>query len=92
MEIHNLPDKDFEETVTRMLNKLESRVEELREHFNKEFEDIIKNQSEMKNTITKMKITSEGIDSRLDNTEWISYPEDKVVEITQSEQQNEKKI
>lgn len=40
-----------------MLNKLESRKEEFREHFNKEMENIIKNQSEMKSTVTEMRNT-----------------------------------
>lgn len=47
MEISNLPNKNFKETVTRMFNKLENRMEELREHFNKERENVIKNKSEM---------------------------------------------
>lgn len=50
-----------------MFNKLENRMEELREHFNKERENVIKNKSEM-NTITEMKSTLKGID-RLVNTE-----------------------
>ena len=36
MEISNLPDKEFTEMVIKMPNKLESRIEEFREHFNKE--------------------------------------------------------
>lgn len=40
-----MPDKDFKEMVIRMLKKLENRIEELRENFNKELESIIKSQS-----------------------------------------------
>ena len=41
----------------------------------------------MKNTITEMKNTLEGINSRPNDTEeWISDLEDKVVEITATEQ------
>lgn len=37
-----------------------------------------------------MKTTSEGINSRLFNTEQVSGLEDRIIEITQSEQQCEK--
>ena len=44
----------------------------------------------MKNTITEMKNTLEGIISILSDTEeWISELEDKVVEITDAEQKKE---
>lgn len=33
-----MADKEFKETVIRMLNKLESRIEALREHLNKKFQ------------------------------------------------------
>ena len=75
-----------------MLNKHETRIEELRKCFNKEIENVIKNHSwsETKNTITKIKKISEGTGSRLINREeWIRKLEEKIVEITQSEQQNE---
>ena len=46
----------------------------------------------MKNTITEMKNTLEGMNSRLDDTEvWISELEDRVVKITEAEQKKEKK-
>lgn len=53
----NFPDTEFKEMIIRMLTKLESAIEELRENFNKESEGIIKNQAELKNTITEMKNT-----------------------------------
>ena len=47
----------------------------------------------MKITITTMKATLEGINSRLDKAEnWISDLEDQVEKNTQAEQQKEKKI
>lgn len=33
MEITHLPDKELKEMVVRMLNKLKSRIQKLREHF-----------------------------------------------------------
>ena len=38
-----------------MLTELEKRIEEHSENFNKQLENTKKNQSELKNTITKMK-------------------------------------
>ena len=47
----------------------------------------------MKNTITEMKNAQERINRRLNDTvEGIDDLEDRIVEITQSEQQNEKQI
>ena len=49
-EISNLSDKEFKETVIRMLTKLGRRMEEFSENFNKDLENIRKNQSKVKNT------------------------------------------
>ena len=38
-----------------MLTELEKRIEEHSENFNKQLENTKKNQSELKNTMTKMK-------------------------------------
>ena len=47
-----------------------------------ELENIIKNQPELKNTITEMKSSLKGSKNILGDTEeWISNLEDKVVEI-----------
>ena len=52
-----------------------------------------KEQSVMNNTITKMKNTVEGNNSRLlEAEEWISKLEDRVVEITAREQNKEKRM
>ena len=45
-----------------------------------------KNQSELKDTVTEMKNTSEGINRLVDAEELISDLEDKVMESTQAEQ------
>lgn len=45
----------------------------------------------MKYKITEMKTTSEGINRKLVNAEQFSDLEDRIIEITQSEQQSEKK-
>lgn len=43
--------------VIKMFTRLERRMDELRVNFNKEKENIKKNQSEPKNTVTEMKNT-----------------------------------
>ena len=78
-----------------MLKELERRMDKQNkklEVFNKELENI-KNQTELKNTITKIKNTSDGINSGLDDTrEIFSELENRVVEITQTEQKKRKKL
>ena len=74
-----------------MLTKLEKRIKGHNENFNKELENIIKSQPELKNTINEMKNTLEEINSRLGVTEeCISDLEDRIMEITQSEKKKEK--
>ena len=47
----------------------------------------------MNNTITELKSTLEGINSRITKAEeWISKLEDKMVEITATEQNKEKRM
>ena len=68
------------------------RVEKL-EVFKKELENIKNKQKQMKNIITEIKDTLEGINCRLNDTEeWISKLEYRVAEIIDAEQKkNEKK-
>ena len=63
------------------------------EKVNKQLENKKKNQTELKNTIAKMKNTLEGIDSRLDDKEeWLSKLEDRVVVIIQAKHRKEERI
>jgi len=45
-----------------------------------------KNQAELKNLITEMKNTLEEINRRLEDAEWISNLEDKIMESNEAEQ------
>ena len=63
MEISNLPNKEFKVMIINMLNELR-RMDEHSEKFNKELQNI-KNWTVMKDTITEMKNTPEGINNRL---------------------------
>ena len=79
--------------VIKLLIKLSRRMDEHSKNFNKEIENIRKYQSELKKTLTEMKNTLEGINRRInDIEEQVSHPEDKVVEFTQSKQQEGKII
>ena len=69
--------------------RLYDQIEKL-EVSNKELEHV-KNQTEMKNIITEMKNTLEGINIRLDDTkEWISELKDRVVATIKDEKGKEK--
>ena len=78
----HLPRKKFK--VIRMLTKVSRR----KEKYNKNFSRVRKyktNESELKNTITQMKHTLEGIYCKLlidDPEEHISIPESKIMETT----------
>ena len=50
----------------KMLTKLRRRMEGHSENFNKKLENIRKNQSKLRNIITEMKNTLEGINSGTD--------------------------
>ena len=71
--------------IISMLNELR-KMDEHSEIFNKELENIKNDQRELKNTITEMKTTLEGVDSRIAEAELISDMEDRMVEISAMEQ------
>ena len=71
-----------------MLIGLGKRIDAHSENFNKALENIKSTQSEMKNSIIEIKTTLEGMNSRLNDTkECTGVLEDRIMEITQSEQE-----
>ena len=88
-ETGNLPDKEFQIMIVKMIqnlennkeiqiNSLETRIEKMQEKFNKDIEEIKKSQSIMNNPITEIKITLEGTNSRIKEAEdRISEVEDR---------------
>ena len=56
MKASNLPDAKFTTPLIRMLKKLSENFNKEIVSIKKDIETIFKNQSEMKNTITEMKI------------------------------------
>ena len=90
MKISNIPDKEFKVMVIKMLTKLRRRINIVKT--STKIENMRKYQSELKTT-TEIKNTLEGINSRLEDAEeQISDLEDRVVQITKTEQQKEKRI
>ena len=72
---------------------MESKIEKMQEVFNKDLEELKNKQTEMNNTITEMKTTLEGVNSRkTEAEEWISDLEDRMEEFTGVEQNKEKKM
>lgn len=65
IEITNLLDKNFKIKVISILMDLQKNIPELRKDLNKKIEDFQKSDSELTNTVFKMKNTTEGINSQL---------------------------
>ena len=59
VEVNNLPDKEFKVMIIKMLNELRRRMDEHSEKFNKELENIKKNQTAKE--YSNWKSTLEGI-------------------------------
>ena len=75
-----------------MIQNLGNRREKIEETFNKDLEELKRKQTVMNNTKNEIKISLEGIYSRITEAEeQISDLEDKIVEITTTEQNKEKK-
>ena len=75
------------------INSLETKIEKMKEMFNKELEEIKKSQLKMNNAINEIKNTLEGTKSRIMETEdRISEVQEKMVEINEAERNKEKRI
>ena len=73
--------------------RMEAKNKKMQEMFNKDLEELKNKQTEMNNTITEMKTTQEGINTRITVAEeWISHLEDRMVEFTSAGQNKEKRM
>ena len=92
-EIGNLPEKEFQIMIVKMIQNLEIKMEsqinsleKMQERFNKDLEEIKKSQSIITNVITKIKSTLEEINSRItESEERISEMEDRMAEINEAQ-------
>ena len=91
MEIGNLPEKEFRIMIVKMIQdlgkRIEAKIEKVQELFTKSYLEELKNkQTEMNNTL-------EGINSRTTEAEeWINDLEDRMVEITATKENKEKRM
>ena len=85
-EIGSLPEKGFRIMIVKMIQTLGNRMEKIQETFNKDLEEPKSKQTVMNNTKNEIKISLEGINSKITEAEErISDLEDKIVEITTAE-------
>ena len=66
-EIGNLPEKEFRIMIAKIIKNLESKMEKMQESINKDLEEL-KNKHR-KTTITEIKNTLEGMNSRISEAE-----------------------
>ena len=67
-EIGKLPEKEFRIMRVKVIKKkktFENRMEKMQESFNKDLEELKNKHTETNNTITEIKNTREGINSRI---------------------------
>ena len=92
-EIGRLPEKEFRIMIVKMIQYLGNRIDKMQQTFNKDLEELKRNQAMMTNTINEIKNTLDRINSRITEAEErISDLEDKIVEITTAEQNKEKRM
>ena len=68
-EIGKLLEKEFRIMIVKMIKSLESRMEKMQESINKKLEELKYKNTETNNTITEIKNTLEGINSRISEAE-----------------------
>lgn len=81
-KIRNLPVKEFQVIIIKILNECKREMEEHSKNVNKELENIRGDQIELKNTIPKIKTTLERNNSRFGYMEQVSKVDERIVEIT----------
>ena len=69
-EIGKLPEKEFRILTGKMIRNLENRMEKMQDSINKDLEELKNKDTEKNNTITEIKNTLEGINSRISEVTW----------------------
>ena len=79
--------------IVKMIQNLGNRIDKMQETFNKDVEELKRNQAMVKNTINEIKNTLDGINSRITEAEErISDLEDRMLEFTAAEKNKEKRM
>ena len=68
-EIGKLPEKEFRIMIVKMIKNLENKMEKMQGLINKDLEELKNKHTETNNTITEIKNTLEGINSRISEAE-----------------------
>ena len=68
-EIGKLPEKELRIMIVRNIKNLENKMEKVQELINKDLEELKNKHTETNNTITEIKNTLEGINSRISEAE-----------------------
>ena len=68
-EIGKLPEKEFRIMMVKMIKNLENGTEKRQESINKDLEELENKHTKTSNTITEIKNTLEGINSRISEAE-----------------------
>ena len=68
-EIGWLPEKEFRIMIVKMIKNLEGKMEKMQESVNKDIEELKNKHTETNNTITEIKHTLEGTNSRISEAE-----------------------
>ena len=68
-DIGKLPEKEFRIMVVKMIKNLENKMEEIQKSINKDLEELKNKDAETNNTVTEIKNTLEGINSRISEAE-----------------------
>ena len=92
-EIGSLPEKEFRVMIVKMIQNHGIRMQKIQETFYKDLEELKSKQTIMHNTINEIINSLEGINSRITEVEeCIGDLEDKIVEITTTEKNKEKRM
>ena len=68
-EISKLPEKEFRIMIIKMIKNLKNKMEKMQESINKDLGELKNKHAETNNTITEIKNTLEGINSRISKAE-----------------------
>ena len=68
-EIGKLPKKEFRIMIVKMIQSLKNRKEKMQESINKDLEELKNKHTETYNTITEIKNTLEGNNTRISEAE-----------------------
>ena len=68
-EIGKLPEKEIRIKIVKMIKDLEKKMEKMQASINKDLEELKNKHTEKNNTITEIKNTLEGINSRISEAE-----------------------